>query len=301
MPSWNEVLAEISTAASSQNENPLDVVRRKYIKNLHEKTGRNIICYYSGWLQKPSSNKSSINDDDKNGLMATIHGLDRNIGLDLVLHTPGGNIAATESIVNYLRQMFGTDIRAIIPQIAMSAGTMIACSCKEIIMGKQSNLGPIDPQFGGLPAHGVLEEFNKAILSVKTEPASIPLWQSIVGKYHPTFLTECEHAIALSSEVVNEWLKSSMFKDEKNPEKIASAIVEKLNNHTDTKTHERHIHFDEAKSFGLKVNPLEEDNELQDLVLTVHHAYMHTFSNSNAIKIFENHKGIAVIQNIGSN
>lgn len=53
--------------------------------------------------------------------MATIHTLDRSKGLDLILHTPGGDIAATESIVHYIRQMFGLDVRAIIPQIAMFA------------------------------------------------------------------------------------------------------------------------------------------------------------------------------------
>lgn len=57
-----------------------------------------------------------------------------------------GDLAATESIVDYLKQMNGNDVRAIIPQISMSAGTMIALSCSEIIMGKQSYLRPIDPQ-----------------------------------------------------------------------------------------------------------------------------------------------------------
>lgn len=230
--------------------------------------------------------------------MATIHGLDRGVGLDLLLHTPGGNIAATESIVDYLRKMFGNDIRAVVPQIAMSAGTMIACSCKEIVMGKQSNLGPIDPQFSGIPAHGVLQEFSEAVEGIKKDPASIPLWQTIVGKYHPTFLTECQHAIDLSSDVVRQWLSTGMFEGEENASEIAGNIVDKLNNHTDTKTHERHIHIDDAVEMGLKVVPLEDDQELQDLVLTVHHAYMHTLANSNAIKIVENHNGIAVIQAI---
>jgi ClpP class serine protease len=49
--------------------------------------------------------------------MTVIHNMDRSKGLDLLLHTPGGDIAATESIVDYLRSMFGTDIRAIIPQL----------------------------------------------------------------------------------------------------------------------------------------------------------------------------------------
>ena len=77
--------------------------------------------------------------------MSVIHGLDKSKGLDLFLHTPGGDVGATESLIDYLHDSFGGDIRAIIPQIAMSGGTMIACSCKEIIMGKQSSLGPIDP------------------------------------------------------------------------------------------------------------------------------------------------------------
>ncbi len=291
MPNWNEVLKEVS-------ESPLDNVRRKYLQQLSKVTGRNIICYYSGWLQKPNSYNASIHDDDKNGLMAAVHGLDRDKGLDLVLHTPGGDLAATESIVNYLRNMFGTDIRAIVPQIAMSAGTMIACSAKEIVMGKQSNIGPIDPQFGGIPAHGVIEEFKKAIEEVKNDPGSIPIWQAVVQKYHPIFLGECEKAIELSSEMVTNWLLTGMFLDENNAQEKVDKIVQTLNNHEDTKTHARHIHLDKAKQMGLKIKSLEDDQNFQDLTLTIHHAYMHTLANSHAIKIIENHNGNAIIQNI---
>ena len=72
-----------------------------------------------------------------------------------ILYAPGygdmgiGDIAAAESIVDYLHLIFGDDIRAIVPQMAMSAGTMIALSCPTIIMGKESNLCPVDPQFHG--------------------------------------------------------------------------------------------------------------------------------------------------------
>jgi len=59
--------------------------------------------------------------------------MDRNAVLDIVLHTPGGRIAAAETIVNYLKLLFGNDIRAVIPQLAMSAGTRIALSCKSIV------------------------------------------------------------------------------------------------------------------------------------------------------------------------
>jgi membrane-bound ClpP family serine protease len=190
--------------------------------------------------------------------------------------------------------MFGGDIRAIVPQLAMSAGTMIACSCKEIIMGKQSNLGPIDPQFGGIPAHGVLKEFDEAIAAVKADPASIPIWQVVVGKYHPTFIGECRHALKWSTEMVQEWLERSMFKGRKDYKALALKAVEYLGDHDHTKSHARHIPVEEAEKL-LKIIRLEKDDELQDLVLTVHHSFMHTFANSAAVKIVENQMGSALM------
>jgi hypothetical protein len=175
---------------------------------------------------------------------------------------------------------------------------MIACSAKEIIMGKQSNLGPIDPHIGGLPTHGVLFEFNKAIKEVKEDPASLPIWHIIISKYHPTFLQTCQNAIDLSTEVVTEWLETAMFEGDAEASLKAEKIVNQLNNHLDTKSHARHIHIDDAKAMGLKILDLEADQTLQDLVLTVHHAYMHTLSFTPAIKIIENHNGKAIFENI---
>src|SRR5258708_540822 len=148
MGNWNDLLNEVKEAG-----NVHDVVRRKYLAKLHDQTARNVILYYSGWLQKGAvqgipTTEFYVNDTDKNAFMATVHRLDKTKGLDLILHTPGGSMAATESLVQYLRAIFGHDIRAIVPQIALSAGTMIALSCREIIMGRHSSLGPIDPQIG---------------------------------------------------------------------------------------------------------------------------------------------------------
>ena len=77
----------------------------------------------------------SINDDDKNGFMSAVHGLDTSKGLDIILHTPGGDIAATESLIDYLLLKFDGNMRAIIPQLAMSGGTIIACACEKILRG----------------------------------------------------------------------------------------------------------------------------------------------------------------------
>lgn len=293
MPSWNGLLNDLRTRGSTH-----DVVRREYLQRLAQVTGRNTIVYYSGWLQKGQLQNEigagfSINDDDKNGFMATIHKMDRAKGLDLILHTPGGGMAATESLVDYLRSMFGNNIRAIIPQLAMSAGTMIACSCREIIMGKESSLGPIDPQFGGLPAHGILEEFYRAAREIQEDPRRIPVWQPIIANYRPTLIGECEKAVAWANEMVKEWLVTGMFSGEANALAKAQTIVTELSDHALTKSHDRHISMERGRSLGLMISALEDDGELQDAVLSVHHACIHTLAATLAYKIIENHEGTA--------
>jgi len=293
MPDWNQILNEIKAAGSTH-----DIVRRNYLRRLNDLTGRNVIIYYSGWLQKRGLEGLEVNDADKNGFMTVIHELDRSKGLDLLLHTPGGETAATESLVDYLRAMFGTDIRAIVPQLALSAGTMIACACKEIIMGKQSSLGPIDPQFRGIPAHGVVEEFKRAHEEIKRDHSKIPVWQPILAKYTPAFVGECEKAIEWANEMVKEWLLTGMFAGRKTRAKIdkVNKIVEDLGDHALSKSHARHLSYDKCREMGLKVVSLEDDQDLQEAVLSVHHACIHTIGATPAFKIIENHEGKAFIQ-----
>jgi len=230
-----------------------------------------------------------------NGLMAVIHQMDKTKGLDLILHTPGGNLATIESIVDYLRKMFGKDIRAFIPQIAYSAGTMWALSCKEIIMGKHSFLGPIDPQFNGISAEAVKEEFERAMRETKKDPSRIPIWREIIKKYHPTFIGDCEKAIEWSQMIVQKWLEINMFDGDSRRVSKSKKVVKYFASHKTTKSHNRQIPIDECKNIGLNVTELESDSKMQDLILTVHHAFMQTFSSTAAIKIIENHNGKALV------
>ncbi|MBU9579922.1 hypothetical protein KTE26_15920 [Ralstonia mannitolilytica] len=296
MPNSSEVLAEIDHARQSGTVDPIDTVRRRHLAALAAYTQRNVIAYYSGWLTvDPTLRGIAIGDEDKNGFMTAIHRMDRTKGLDLILHTPGGDIAAAESLGEYLRAMFGTDIRVIVPQLAMSAGTMIACASKVIFLGKQSSLGPFDPQSNGISLPAVLDEFKRAINEIKADPASTPLWQVIIGKYHPTFLDSCHRATVMSKDIVRKWLVSGMFEGDPDALAKASAIVDYFSNHDEHKTHSRHVHYDACAQVGLKVSRLEDDAQLQDLVLTVHHAYMHTCGLTHVIKIIESHEGQAVV------
>lgn len=213
-----------------------------------------------------------------------------------MLHTPGGSIGATESIVHYLKSIFGNDIRAIIPQIAMSAGTMIACSCREIVMGKHSNLGPIDPQINGKPTHGIIEEFNKAKTEIAANPKSIPVWQTILSKYTPTLIGECEKAIKWSESMVSDWLKSNMFANDPKADEKAQDIITELGSHAMTLSHDRHLAPDQLKGLGLKIANLEDDQDLQDSVLSLHHSCIITLTQTPAYKLIENQEGKAFIQ-----
>jgi ATP-dependent protease ClpP protease subunit len=293
MPNWAEIVNKINQDRSIS----IDTYRRRYLEKLYKKTERNIIIYYSGWLTKKIRN-TEINDSDMNGFMNAVHGLDKSIGLDLILHTPGGDPAAAEAIVKYLRNIFSKDIRVIVPHLAMSAGTMIACSAKNIIMGKQSSLGPIDPQFGGIPAFNMLKEFDDAKKELQTNNSNFNYWKLIISKYNRADYYTIKNAIDLSEELITEWLGSCMFDKSIQEEKDKiDVIAKKLNENNDSKYHSRHFDIDWCKEIGLKIIDMEENQDLQDLILSIHHATMITFSLTNSYKIIENHRGTAMVAN----
>jgi hypothetical protein len=263
------------------------------MNNLHKATKRNVIAYYSDFLTKNGPGLS-IDDSDMEGLMTTVKGLDKEKGLDLILHTPGGNPMAAEAIVKYLWSIFGNNIRTIVPQLAMSAGTMIACASKEIIMGKQSSLGPIDPQINGMAAFNIRKVFEDAKSEIKNHPETATYWAIQLQKYPPSLVYDCINAIEMSSSLISDWLEKGMFKnDGEKAKQSIDKIVEYLNQNKESKNHGRHFDKEICKSIGLKIRDLEEDNEFQDDVLSVHHAYFITLQNTDAGKIIENHMGKA--------
>lgn len=289
MPTWSTILNEADRVAAGSPQaatNYLVRLKTDYLKKLSEKTGRNVILYFSSFLGRQPSNETLINDLDINAFMENVHGLDKKKGLDLILHTPGGDLSATEQIIKYLKSSFDGDIRAIIPQMAMSAGSMIAVSCKSVIMGKQSSLGPFDPQLNGIPCQSALREFNKAIDDVSKNPSSLGLWQAILTKLNPTFLTLCEQADELSEE-----LTEKILSDKEIDKGVKTKIKKVFAKNEDSKTHSRHIDRDKCKEAGLDVIDLEQDDELQDIVLTIHHCCMILAEKTSVNKIVENNIG----------
>lgn len=292
MPTWNEINQEIDQLAGPTAS---DHIRLKYLKNLEARVGRTVVAHYSGFLQKRTPDgrahpESAISDLDMNGLMAVVHNVDRKRGLDILLHTPGGGVEAARALVEYLYKMFGKDIRVIVPHMAMSAGTMIACAAREILMAKHSCLGPTDPQVKGHPAMGVLAEVDRAIEEIRKEPLKQIVWQQVFAKYPPAFILDCERSVDGSRDMVTAWLQSNMLAGD-GAAKRASAVMKHLMDYRGTTEHSHHFLIDKCQEIGLNVKAIEDDQDLQEDILSVHHAYVATFARTKAIKIIENALG----------
>lgn len=307
MPTWGQILREHANYVQTKKKPPFDFIRRKYLSKLHEHTKRDAILYATAWTQKPDTapNFLSITEEDIQGFMEVVHDLKGN-ELDIVVHSPGGFLEATEGLVTYLRTRFD-NVRVIIPQAAMSAATMLACSADEIVMGNHSFIGPIDPQksiqtrlgLQSISAQSISEQFEIAKEECKKDPTNLAVWLPILEQYGPALLKECRLANDLSVELVAQWLASHMFKGNEKAREISAQVANRLSDHTLFKSHGRHIGIDEARDLGLKITALEDDKILQDLVLSVFHCVTQTFDATNAVKIIENHLGFAFIKQAG--
>jgi hypothetical protein len=308
VPTWGEILGELNQTASptTGGATDFDGVRRKYLAALRALTGRNVILYASAWLQnKPNASPAmlSIGGEDMHGLMETVHGLP-GPSLDLILHSPGGEIEAAEGLVSYLRTKF-SDIRIVVPGMAMSAATMMACAGNRILMGKHSFLGPIDPQFvintatgpRQVAAFAILEQFELA----KTEcqdPSKLSAWLPMLSQYGPDFLVKSQLAINLSKSLVENWLASYMFAGVDDGPTKAAEISSWLCNHSDMKSHSRYLSRDTLEDHGLVIERLEDDQRLQDAVLSAFHAVNLTLSGTGAVRVIENHLGHAFLKQV---
>ena len=121
--------------------------RRRLIHRIEQETGRSLLCYVG--------HGPRISRDDALGFHALLDALPPGTPLDLLLHSPGGDVNAAEKLVLMLRAKVEgaaapTDdgaLRIIVPDWAKSAATLMSLGADRIVMSDTSELGPIDPQF----------------------------------------------------------------------------------------------------------------------------------------------------------
>lgn len=236
--------------------------------------------------------------EEINGIMAVLHGMDFSKGLTLIMHTPGGVINATETIVSYLRSKFDY-IEVIVPTYAMSAGTMICLSANRIVMGRQSQLGPIDPQMfvGGrmVSAIAILDQFERAKHEINEDRNSAHLWAPILPSLGPALLEEANHAIMYSEKIVADWIWKYCYNGLPDFKSKALSISKYFSRGSgkdhEKKNHGRRIDRDEVKGQGLFVEDLEDNQSLQELVLTAYHLLTIVFEKSPASKFMISNYG----------
>jgi ClpP class serine protease len=91
-----------------------------------------------------------IDIEDSEQVLRAIRLTPDEMPIDLILHTPGGLVLASDQIAYAIKRHKGK-VTVIVPHYAMSGGTLVALAADEILMDRDAVLGPVDPQLGGLP------------------------------------------------------------------------------------------------------------------------------------------------------
>lgn len=146
--------------------------RQDLIRSFQKETDRQLLCYIGG-------EAAQIARRDVCGFVDLVHNLHAGDQIDLMLHSQGGDIDTAEKLIRLVRSKIGNDgnIRAIVPDYAKSAATLIAIGADIIMMSDSSELGAIDPQFPLSDGRG-----NEHVHSVKRYLATYEEWEKALRK-----------------------------------------------------------------------------------------------------------------------
>ena len=299
MASWSELLASLK---AQENPGWLDENLKKRLSAISKHRGdATVIFYASAFLQKAADNVS-ITREDINGFMNALYEAPTDKGLALILHTPGGDPNAVESIVEYLHSKFDR-IDVIVPYLAMSGGAMISLASDLLVLGRQSQLGPIDPQLViGNKTHSaraIQEGFNKAREDIENDTKLAHLWAPILQNMGPSLFLEAEKALLYSKELVVNWLNKRMLKDvddEKERGEKADTIAAYFNAEDTPDYGQVHVHGQRIGSakleeLGIKLEFLEDNQRLQNDVLTAYHLMTLIFEMTPSLKFIASDRG----------
>ncbi|HEY9779247.1 MAG TPA: hypothetical protein V6D09_03790 [Leptolyngbyaceae cyanobacterium] len=182
----------------------------------------------------PISRYISIEDSEQ--VLRAIRLTPPDVPIDLILHTPGGLVLATEQIARALIR-HPAKVTVYVPHYAMSGGTMLALASDEIVMDANAVLGPVDPQLGNYPAASIIKV-------VEDKP---------IGEIDDQTLIMADlsrKAIQQVQRFVRTLLKDSIPKQKVQPENIES-IIDALT--TGRVTHDYPITVEEATEMGLPI------------------------------------------------
>jgi ClpP class serine protease len=158
---------------------------------------------------------------------------------DLVLHTPGGEVFATQLLSTVLRAYPGR-IRAIVPVYAMSGGTFLALSCDELLLGETACLGPVDPQVGSLFARGSARAWQEVVRRKGRRADDFSIQMAFLGKQYTQTLERTVDDL-LARKVPDPAVRARAV------ERLTSGEVE----------HGRPLTVADLRGLGIPVQPLD--------------------------------------------
>ena len=206
---------------------------------------------------------------------------DHRPGLVVILDTPGGIVEVVERIARVFRHHY-EEVKFIIPDRSMSAGTVLAMSGDDILMDYHSCLGPIDPQLElddrFVPALSYLSQYESLIeksLHETLSTAELVLLQKLdLAELH-----QFELARDLSIDLLKRWLTRHKFKDwvvtetrgetvtQEMKEQRAASIALQLSDHERWLTHGRGIDMQTLRDeLKLKITDFGDQPELKKAV-----------------------------------
>jgi ClpP class serine protease len=172
-----------------------------------------------------------IDIDDSEAVLRAIRMTPDDTPIDLILHTPGGLVLASEQIAYALRG-HPAKVTVLVPHYAMSGGTLLALAADEIRMDAAAVLGPVDPQLGDMPAASIVRVAAKKPVE-RLDDRTLVL------------ADVAEKALRHMTEVVRGLLGHHL------EAKKADTVAEQLSG--GHYTHDDPITVDEAKELGLPV------------------------------------------------
>jgi len=262
--------------------------RQAAISAIEEKTERTLIIYEANLR----SDHSSLEEEDIQPFGDLLARIDQGAKIDLLLHSPGGNIEAAEKII-YMCRKVASEFRLVVPEYAKSAATLIALASDAVIMGLTSELGPIDAQITGpgpggalfqTSAQSFIDKFEMIKKEVDETQVLSPVYFPLLESLNLGFLQMCQTLMERSEQFAAKWLKKHMLKDDHSK---AEALAKDLCDVKKWLSHGVVIDAEEARNLGVNVIELTQDDALWKMIWYLHCCYGVLFTQQPVVKIFE--------------
>jgi hypothetical protein len=213
----------------------------------------------------------SIDSTDLDQIFSALTELnpDRSKDVLLLLLSRGGSIEPAYQISKLCKTYSNQRFIAVIPRHAKSAATLIAIGADEIHMGPLGQLGPIDPQLGGLPALGV----SQALKTIASVAEGYPKSAEMLAKYLQAVLTveQIGYCDRISESAVQYAVRLLSTKPGVSDKAgtIAKELVHEYKDHgfvIDLDEAQRHLGADWVKSDTAELEAAEEIYSFFDMV-----------------------------------